>query len=78
MQEKVDTLVASIEALQSALEADELSDAKGAATDVHDAYHELEHDAYPYIAGEEHGAEEDDHSDGEEADGETDETEAAH
>ncbi|MEX0799839.1 MAG: hypothetical protein WD379_01315 [Dehalococcoidia bacterium] len=55
------TLLSTLEEFEAALEAEDLEASKGLATETHDAFHELEHEAYPYIAGEEH-AEEDEHS----------------
>jgi hypothetical protein len=43
-----DTMVEFIEAL----EAEDLQASKGLATDTHDAWHDLEHDAYTWVSGE--------------------------
>lgn len=63
MKTQGDALLASLTALEDALSHEDLDAASTAATDAHDAYHELDHDASPYLAGEtpapeaDHGAE---------------------
>jgi hypothetical protein len=61
LKEQSDALVASLQEMETALDGDDLETAKGAATEVHDAFHELEHHAYPFLAGEEPPAEEGEH-----------------
>lgn len=46
------TLLSALEEFEAALEADDLQASKGLATETHGAFHELQHVAYPYIAGE--------------------------
>jgi len=60
LAELAETLNTTMEDFIAAMEADDLQASKGLATDTHDAYHDLEHDAWPWIGGEEH-AEEDGH-----------------
>jgi hypothetical protein len=48
-----------LEALETALIDEDLDGAKAAAPEAHDAYHELDSDAMPHIAGEEPGGEDD-------------------
>jgi hypothetical protein len=64
-------LTATLASLESALSEGNLEDAVTAATDAHSQYHDLEHDASPYIAGETHAPEEEDEA-------EASATEAAH
>ena len=54
LSEKSDTLLASMDEFLATIEADDLQVSKGLATETHDAWHDLEHDAYSYVAGEEH------------------------
>ena len=63
LAKKADTLNTTMEDFVAALEAGDLQASKGLATETHDAWHELQHDVYPWIAGEEHAKEEDGHSD---------------
>ena len=70
------TLVAALADFSAALEADDLQASKGLATDTHDAYHDLEHDAYALISGEGHGGEGEGDGEDEGHDGEADEGES--
>jgi hypothetical protein len=54
LSEKSDLLLAKMDEFLAALEAEDLQASKGLATETHDAWHDLEHDAYPFVAGEEH------------------------
>jgi hypothetical protein len=66
MREMADTLLDKLTALETALKNEDLDAAKTLAPEAHDAWHDLEHDAYPFIAGESHGEEGDGgHSEGE-------------
>jgi len=75
MKDRAAELVTTLTALEDALTHGNLDDARAAAPDAHDQYHELEHDASPYIAGET-PAPEADH--GGEATGTAQASEAAH
>lgn len=54
LKEGADTLETALADLMAALEGEDLQTAKGLATDSHEAWHELSHEAYAYYAGEEH------------------------
>ncbi|MEX0683505.1 MAG: hypothetical protein WD904_04285 [Dehalococcoidia bacterium] len=66
LSELAATLVQTMDDFLAALGAEDLEASKGLATDAHDAWHELQHSAYDWVAGEEladegeddHGAEE--------------------
>jgi hypothetical protein len=63
LAEKAEILNTTMADFIEALEGGDLQASKGLATDTHDAWHDLQHDVYPWIAGEdveEHG-ERDDH-----------------
>jgi hypothetical protein len=53
----------SLADLEAALDGDDLSEVKGAVSEMHAAWHELDGDGYAYIAGEE-PSDEGDHSAG--------------
>jgi hypothetical protein len=65
MQEMADALIQKLTELQTALTEENLDDVKTLAPEAHDAWHDLEHDTGPFIAGEEHEEGEDDHAEGE-------------
>lgn len=66
MREKADALLDHLTELETALKDGDLDGVKTHAPEAHDAWHDLDHDAYPYIAGESHGAEDDGgHAEGE-------------
>jgi hypothetical protein len=75
LSEKADTLNTTMEEFIAAMEAEDLQESKGLATDTHDAWHELEHDAYPWVAGEELEEEEEEEGEETEAAEETEEAE---
>src|SRR6266540_3428333 len=56
MKDKAATLVEKLTSLEAALTDENLDDAKTLAPEAHDAWHELDHDAYPHIAGEDSGS----------------------
>jgi hypothetical protein len=53
MKDMAATLLEKLTSLETALKDENLEDAKTFAPESHDAWHELDHDAYAYIAGEE-------------------------
>jgi hypothetical protein len=53
MKDMAATLLEKLTSLETALKDENLDDAKTLAPEAHDAWHELDHDAYAYIAGEE-------------------------
>jgi hypothetical protein len=59
LQAMADELASALEQADSALQGEDLSALKGAITDAHDAWHELEHDAYAFVGGHEHADAED-------------------
>lgn len=67
MKEQAETALTALTNLEEALADGNLDDAKTYATESHDPWHELEHDALPYVAGEEHEEESDGQSEGEES-----------
>lgn len=52
MKDEAATLLTKLQSLETALKNENLDDAKTYAPEAHDAWHELDHMAYPYIAGE--------------------------
>jgi hypothetical protein len=52
MKDHAATLVTKLQTLETALQDENLDGAKAAAPEAHDAWHELDNIAYPYIAGE--------------------------
>lgn len=54
IQAKADLAMEKLMVLENALADGKLDDAKTYAPEAHDAWHDLEHEANPYIAGEEH------------------------
>lgn len=52
MKDMAATLLEKLTSLEAALTDENLDDAKTLAPEAHDAWHELDHDAYSYIAGE--------------------------
>jgi hypothetical protein len=67
LQEGADALEATLIELEGALEEEDLEAVKELAAQAHEEWHELEHDAYAFAAGEEHEEGEGDHEEGEEA-----------
>jgi hypothetical protein len=61
MSEKADLLIEKLTDLEAALTEESLDDAKTLTPEAHDAWHDLEHDTGPFIAGEEHEDGEDSH-----------------
>lgn len=53
MKDMAATLLEKLTSLEAALTDENLDDAKTLAPEAHDAWHELDHDAYAHIAGEE-------------------------
>jgi hypothetical protein len=51
MQDRAHALEETLAALRDALDSGDLATAKGLASDAHEQWHELEHDAYHYAAG---------------------------
>jgi hypothetical protein len=55
-QEQGEALESDLEALNDALEAEDLGSVKEASANAHQTWHDLEHDAYAFIGGQEPGA----------------------
>jgi hypothetical protein len=56
MKDMAATLLEKLTSLETALKDENLEDAKTFAPESHDAWHELDHDAYAYVGGEEASA----------------------
>jgi len=53
LSELAATFLTKLGEFETALEAEDLRESKGLANETHDAWHELQTEAYPYLAGEE-------------------------
>jgi hypothetical protein len=73
LQEDSSTLVSHLEALEAALESDDLEAAKTEAAASHEAWHDFSGTAYAHVAGEEPPAHEEDEASGDQAGGESEE-----